>query len=71
MQWFSIPSITDIVATTTPIIALMLTSLLPIIYFALAILIAVGAALFIRKKIGGGIRSVLGGRRRGRGRRRR
>lgn len=68
-MWFTIPSITDIVASTSPTIGLMLTSILPIIWFVLAISIAVMAGIFLRKKIGGGISKVLVSGRRGRSRR--
>ena len=69
-MWFTIPSVSDIMASTTPIISSMLTSIWFIVFFALAISVAVLAALFVKRKIGGGLKAVLGGgRRRGRGRR--
>lgn len=67
---FAIPdSGTTITAVGTQVTAYV-AEFLPAIYLSVAMVVVVGTILFVTRKVSGGARAILGGKRRGRGRRR-
>jgi len=61
---FAIPdSATTISGTATQVTAYV-AEYLPVIYLTLAMVVVVGTILFVSRKLSGGARSILGGKRR-------
>jgi len=67
---FTIPDATLTIASSTEVVTAWVPEFLPVIYLALGMVVVVGTILFVSRKLSGGARAILGGKRRG-GRRRR
>ena len=67
---FTVPTAASVITSSTEYAGSLATEFLPLLYVVVGIAAAVGLVMFLRKKIGGSVRQVTGGGRRGRGRRR-
>lgn len=65
----SFPTAAVIVSSSTEYATTWFAQFLPLLYVVVGVAVAVGAIMFIRRKVGGGVSRALGSR--GRGRRRR
>jgi len=67
---FTIPDSANMIASSSAVVSAWTPEFLPVIYLSLAITVVVGSILFLSRKLSGGAKGILGGRRRRRARRR-
>jgi len=60
---FTVPDAASIVSSSTEYASTLFTEFLPVLYVVIGIAAAVGLVMFLRGKIGRGVKKVTGGRR--------